>query len=187
MIRTIIIVLTLLCTHGAHADVNVPKGFKLQKLEATDGSIAIPEDWHYQEGTTNSGILWTFSKEDPKKGYETGQRIQVLLDVEKGTKKSKKEFVDSFLQSKRKISKIVKDCTTTDLGMFYRTCLEVVESSSKDGVDREYHILYSMFWAKKMDMVVLVTFGAPEGEWEAVESIANTMAEFELLGPNWRK
>ncbi|WP_040517018.1 hypothetical protein [Gilvimarinus chinensis] len=187
MIRSIIFTILFFYSLGLNADVDVPEGFKLQKLEATDGSIAIPEGWYYQEGSTNSGIIWTISKEDPKEGYETGQRIQMLFGVEKGTKKSKKDFVDSFIQNKRKISKIVKDCTTTDLGMFYRTCLEVVEPPSEGGVKKEYHILYSLFWAKEMDLVVLVTFGAPEEEWAAVESIANTMTVIELIGPNLGK
>lgn len=88
MIRKLLITMLLLTSSWAvFAEVKIPDGFMLQKLEATDGSIAIPTSWHYQEGSTNSGILWTISKEDPKDGgYETGQRIQMLFGVENGIK-----------------------------------------------------------------------------------------------------
>lgn len=186
--KFIALILLTLSSIYAQAEISIPEGFKLQKLEATDGSIAMPVDWHYREGSTQSGMLWTISKEDPKDGpYSIGQRIQLLVGVEEGTKKPRKFFVDNFISSKRKISKIVKDCTTTDLGDFYRTCLEVIEQPSEDGVKKEFHILYSVFWAKKMDLVVVVTFGAPDKDWESVKDIADVMSEIEIIGPNLGK
>jgi hypothetical protein len=186
--KFIVLILLTLSSLYVQADISVPDGFKLQKLEATDGSIAIPVDWYYREDSTQSGVLWTISKEDPKDGpYSIGQRIQLLVGVEDGTKKPRKEFVDNFISSKRKISKIVKDCKTTDLGDFYRTCLEIIEPPSKDGVKKEFHILYSVFWAKEMDLVVVVTFGAPDKDWESVKDIADVMTEIEIIGPNLGK
>jgi len=76
----------------------VPEGFHLQVLESTDDRIAVPDSWFYKSSGTPSGWLWTFSKEDISNGqYETGMRLQLLVGIQKGTKKSPKEFALEFL------------------------------------------------------------------------------------------
>jgi len=55
------------------------------------------------------------------------------------------------------------------------------------GKPTPFHILYSVMWGKKMDMAVVSIFGAPPETWDAVAPIANQMATFMLIGPNFGK
>jgi hypothetical protein len=166
----------------------IPEGFVLQRLESTDGRIAKPKDWFYVSSGTPSGWLWTLSAEDPSKGgYETGLRIQLLAGVEKGTKRSTEEFAQNFLQQKRASTMLVSECPVVDQGQFKRQCIEVIENVQRPEGVKIYHILYSVFWGNKLDMVVVNTFGAPEEKWSSVSPFSKVMANVELIGPGFGK
>lgn len=173
----------------AEADFPVPEGYVLQRLEATDGRIAKPKDWFYSSGGTPSGWLWTFSEEDPSKGgYETGLRIQLLVGIKKKTGQSPEAFAQNILRQKKASTKVVKECPI-DYSQedFMRQCLEVIEDIQRPKGMTTYHILYSVFWGKKLDMVVVNTFGAPEEKWQSVIPISDVMSRVVLIGPNLGK
>jgi hypothetical protein len=164
----------------------VPEGYVLQRLEETDGSILRPHDWHYRSEGTSSGWLWTISREEPQNGaYLTGLKIQLFLAVADKTGKSRETFALDFLTAKEHNAEVVNACDTEDTGNFHRRCLEVIEELPIDGEPTRFRILYSMLWGKDRDLVALTTFGSPAEEWESVEEIARTMAEFVLIGPDF--
>lgn len=166
----------------------VPAGYVLQPLDPTDGKIAKPHDWYYKSEGTPSGWLWTLSAEDASKGgYETGLRMQLIVGVEKSTKKSPFAFAQDFLQKKRQSTSVVRECPEEDQGQFRRQCIEVVESLKRTDRTTSYHIIYSVFWGKNLDIVVINTFGAPQEKWEGVKNISEVMSKVELIGPNFGK
>ncbi len=150
----------------------------------------MPKDWHYRSSGTPSGWLYTFSKEKPDPFYETGLRIQMLMGVERQTKRTKEEFVAGNIDARRKAAiEVVRDCKEpTDAGFFMRRCLEVIENI-RLGNDpaRPYRILYTFSWAKTMDMVVVNTFGTPSDKWEDFTQVSNVMSRAILIGPNLGK
>ena len=160
-----------------------PAGYHVQILEATDGRIVAPDGWNYRSRGTPSGWLWTFSKESNADGsYETGLRLQLLVGVQKGTNKTPKEFALNFLEQKRRTARVINECGPSDQGHLIRQCLEVVEHLTSGG--DPYHIVYSVFWGKEMDMVVLSTFGTPEELWPEYSRVAKVMSEVQIIGPN---
>jgi hypothetical protein len=172
------------------SEINVPEGYVLQRLEATDGQIAMPKEWHYRSSGTRTGWLYTFSKEKPDRPYETGLRIQMLMDVEKNTKQTKEEFVNSNIEAKRKaVVEVVRECKEpTDAGFFMRKCFEVVENI-RIGIDppKPFRVLYTFSWAKTMDMVVVNTFGVPAEKWGEFKDVSQVMGHAILIGPNLGK
>jgi len=188
IILAILILGCMISCHHSEPDIFVPNGFVLQPLDPTDGKIARPKGWYYSSGGTPSGWMWTISEEDSSKGgYETGLRMQLLVGVQKETHHSTEEFALNFLQQKRAITTVLRECQTTDQGEFKRQCLEVLEEIEGPHGKIRYHILYSVFWGKEMDMVFLNTFGAPEQKWESVRNISDTMSHVVLIGPNFGK
>jgi hypothetical protein len=188
--RSLLFICLYLCASAAYADDNflIPEGYVLQRLEPTDGKIARPKDWFYANSATSSGWVWTLSAEDPEKGgYETGLRIQLLTGVEKGTKSTRDVFVQNFLQQKRSLTKVVRECPAIEQGEFKRQCLEVTETIQRPKGPVIYRVLYSMFWGKALDMVILNTFGAPEEKWESVVDISKVTSNVEVIGPNFGK
>jgi hypothetical protein len=164
-------------------DLVVPEGYVLQVLGATDGRIAMPKDWFYANRATPSGWLWTFAAEDPKGGeYETGLRIQMLVQVEEKLKRSRESFATGFLEQRRKSAHVLRDCPVQDFGSFKRQCLEVLEEIEEPSGKKQFHILYTVMWLKDMDIVAVSTFGAPPEKWDAVANIASVMSEFILIG-----
>lgn len=171
-----------------YEELPVPDGYVLQHLDPTDGRIAKPKDWYYTSRGTPSGWLWTLSAEDPSKGfYETGLRIQLLVGVNKGTKRSTKAFAQGILQQKRKSTKVVGETVPVDQGDFIRQCLEVVETIEIPDGPKEFHIVYSVFWGKNLDMVVVSTFGTPEKNWQTFSPVSKAMAIIDIIGPNFGK
>lgn len=188
--RALITICLIFSSFFSHAeeDFPIPDGYVLQRLDPTDGRIAKPKDWFYTSQGTQSGWLWTFSVEDPSKGgYETGLRIQLLVGIERATKRSTETFAQNFLQQKRSAAKVVSECPAIDQGKFWRQCIEVVEHIRRPEGLVPFHILYSVFWGKKLDMVVVNTFGAPEGKWQSVAEASKVMAKAEVIGPNFGK
>lgn len=186
VLSNFLLALPLVC--AAADDIPVPAGFVLQPLPETDGQVARPKDWFFSSQGTSSGWLWTISREDPAKGpYKTGLRIQLLVGVTKGTGKAREDFVQTFISGKRSSSEVKRSCPTTDLGQFYRQCIEVIESVPPPSGPGPYRILYSLMWGKEMDMVVVSTFGAPAETWQTASPLADAMTEFRLIGPNFGK
>ena len=157
------------------ADEPIPAGFVRQVLEPTGGKIVRPKDWFYAEKHGSASYTWIFSKEDTSKGpYDTGVRIQTLVDVEEGTGQSPKTFVLHFLaEKKRTAQKILDECEPQDQGLFTRVCLETEEGP--------YHIAYSLFWGNDLDVVVVTIAGAKKAEWPLYAETFDRMNHFELI------
>lgn len=185
--KYIIFILVLLICEMCFADSDfpIPKGYVLQRLDATDGKIAKPKNWFYNSSGTSNGWVWTFSEEDTSKGeYETGLRLQLIVEVKKNMKQSPEDFAKGFLNSKKNGISFLKPCDETIVGDFIRQCLETVEKIPQKSGTKAFHILYSVFWSNNRDMVVVSTFGAPVEKWDSVKSISSAMSYFELIGPN---
>ena len=151
-----------------------PPGFTMQVLEPTGGKIPRPKDWFYRENHKGPSYTWTLSLEDPSKGpYTTGIAIQTLVGVKEGTGKSPREFVLDYLSSKKKEAKVLETCGETDQGMFTRVCLETEEGP--------HHILYSIFWGNKMDIVVVTIAGTTKELWDTYSTTFDKMGAFELI------
>jgi hypothetical protein len=169
-------------------DLVVPEGFVLQPLKETDGQVIMPKDWHFKSEGTREGWLWTFSKEDTTKGpYDTGLRIQMILGASEAIGKTHDQLAEQFISGKRNSIEVIKDCPKEDIGDFYRQCIEVIEEVKIGTEVRTFHILYSLMWSKKMDMLIVSIFGTPSEEWEKNKTIISTMREFRLIGPNFGK
>ena len=164
----------------------VPDGYVLQVLGATDGRIAMPKAWHYTNGATPSGWLWTFSAEDPKSGeYATGMRIQMLVKVQESLKRSCESFATGILKERRKSAvKVLREWPVTDFGSFKREGVEVLEDIKESSGVKRFHLIYSVMWLEKMDIVAVSTFGSPETNWESVADVSRVMSEFILIGKN---
>jgi hypothetical protein len=172
---------------ASSSPILVPDGYVLQKLDVTDGAIARPKDWYYDNHGTPSGWLWTISKEDPSKGpFQTGLHIQLFAGFKKYNM-TPESFAQNFLQTTRQKDTVVSDCTATQVGQFDRQCLEVLEVNPEPTGPKRYHIQYSVFWARDGDMAVITTFGAPEGDWESVKPIGEVMRAFVLIGRDFGK
>lgn len=172
----------------SESNIVAPEGFVLQRLDATDGLIARPKDWHYTSHGDPAGWTWIIAKEDPGKGpYETGLRIQLLVGIAKGTGKSAEAFAQDFLSGKRQAIQVLSECGPIDLGSFTGRCLEAIETLTIAGATKPYHVRYGAFWGKTMDMAAFTTFGAPADQWESVRRTADTMSAFELIGPDLGK
>ncbi len=159
------------------AKADPPSDFVLQILEPTGGKILRPKAWFYAEAHGGPRYTWTISKEDISKGapYTTGVRIQTFVGVKKGTGKSGKEFVLSFLsQREQDADKVVKRCSETNQGLFNRICMETEEG--------RFHVLYSLFWgAKDLDVVVVSISGTAKELWETYAPTFTKMSAFELI------
>jgi hypothetical protein len=165
----------------------VPDGYVLQKLDVTDGSIARPNDWYYDNHGTPSGWLWTISKEDPSKGpFQTGLHIQLFAGFKKYNI-TPLGFAQDFFQRTRQKDTVVSDCPVSHFGQFDRQCLEVLEDNTQPTGPKRYHIQYSVIWTPDGDMAIITTFGAPEEDWDSVKPIAQVMSAFVIIGRNFGK
>lgn len=149
--------------------------FVTQILEPTGGSIQKPKSWFYTESHQGPSYTWILSKEDASKApYITGVRIQTLIGVERGTKRSPKAFVSDFIDSKKKEARtVIKNCPEKDQGLFTRVCLETEEGP--------YRILYSCFWGNDIDVVVISIAGTTKELWPQYSEIFDSMSSFELI------
>jgi hypothetical protein len=163
------------------AEIVVPPGFELQKLDTTQGRIAKPKGWFYSHAADKFSLRWTIAREDPNAGpYQTGFRIQFVPDATKAAKVPPERFVENFIAQKLQSADVKRQCPAVKVGQFLRRCLETVEGP--------HRILYSLFWSQELDAIVVTIFGAPVAEWEKARHIADRMNEFELLGADfWKK
>lgn len=155
-----------------------PTNFVLQILEQTGGKIQRPRDWFYSASSNSYSYTWILSREDMSKAphtYVTGVRIQMLVGIKEGTKKTPEEFATDFLLKKRLAAdKVIKNCPPSSQHLFTRACLETEEGP--------YHILYSVFWSSdKSDIVVVNTSGTPKALWDTYAPVFDRMGDFELM------
>lgn len=161
---------------GEEKDPETPMEFVTQELNPTGGEIERPKDWHYKEGHRESTFMWTLAKENQDDGtYTTGVRIQMFAGVTKATSLTPKEFVEQFVEKKRKTEgvQVVEMCDPQDEGKFKRICLEIVEGP--------YHILYSLFWSNDMDMVAITIAGTSKELWHVYAPTFDRMNKFKLI------
>jgi hypothetical protein len=171
--RPILFLTTALLAIGA-TKAKAPDKFVTQLLEPTGGKIDRPKDWFYTESHNEVSYTWILSREDASKGpYTTGVRIQTLVGVQEGTGKSPKQFVLDYFAAKKKEAKILETCNEKDQGLFTRICLETEEGP--------HHILYSLFWGNKVDIVVVSIAGTTKELWDTYASTFDRMGAFELI------
>lgn len=152
-----------------------PTEFVTQILEPTGGKLERPKDWFYTESHNSTSYTWTISREDASKArYETGMRIQMFVGIKKGTGKTPKKFIADFVAAKRKeAARIVSSCGESKQDFFTRVCLETEEGPC--------HILYSLFWADKLDWVVVTIAGTRKDLWDGYDSTFQRIGHFELI------
>jgi len=150
--------------------------FVPQILDPTGGKIQRPNDWFYVENHKERFYTWILSREDSSKGpYTTGVRIQTLIGVKEVTGKTPKEFVQDFIQRKKKeADRVLDTCPEKKQGLFTRVCLETEESP--------HRILYSLFWGNDdLDIVVTSIAGTTSDLWNMYSHIFDEMSGFELF------
>lgn len=154
-----------------------PTEFVTQILEPTGGEIERPKDWFYSEGGTNSGYIWTISKEDlaKEKQYLTGVRIQMIVGIKEKTGKSPEQFIRDFISAKEKqADEVVDSCEPKEQQFFTRICLQTEEGP--------FRILYSLFWGNgDLDMAVITIAGTPKDLWAVYASTFDQMSTLELI------
>lgn len=187
--KHLLLILLLILPLGAYGKTfEVPEGFEIQVLDPTDGRIAKPQGWFFTSKGTKDGWLWTLSKEEQVNGYyETGMRIQMVVGVSGNSISKKEQLVSRFVQDKLDSVKILKNCEKENLGQFFRKCLETKEKIKTPNGFKDYRILYSIFWAKEMDMIVISTFGTLPEKWKKLSYTIDTMSAFRIIGPNFGK
>lgn len=161
---------------GEEKDPETPMEFVTQELDPTGGEIERPKDWHYKEGHRENTLMWTLAKEDHDDGtYTTGVRIQMFAGVTKATSLTPKEFIEQFVEKKRRTEgvRVVNICDPQDEGVFKRVCLEIVEGP--------HHILYSLFWNNDMDMAAITIAGTSKELWHVYAPTFDRMNKFKLL------
>ena len=137
----------------------LPKGWVAQPLEPTGGNVHRPTDWHFTSKQESNAIKWFITKEDFSKGpYETGVSVQMFLGVEKTTSKSPHQYATDFLAGKQSAAKKVHHFCERGRGHSDFACLEVEEGN--------YRVHYQVSWATGMDVLWVITSGAPERLWE---------------------
>lgn len=170
----VIVVLAAAFIASAADTGKAPREFVTQVLEPTGGKIQRPKSWFYSESRNEVSYTWILSREDASNGaYTTGVRIQTLVGVQEGTGKSPKQFVSDYVATKKKEAKVLKTCDEKDQGMFTRVCLETEEGP--------HHILYSLFWGNKVDIVVVSIAGTTKELWDTYASTFDRMGAFELI------
>lgn len=170
------LLLTIIQTVSAQTNGPISTNFVLQVLEPTGGKIQRPKDWFYSESHNGPSFSWVLSREDASKAaYTTGVRIQTLVGVKKGTGKTPKEFVEDFVQKKKKeADKVAKSCPAKKQELFTRICLETEEGP--------HHILYSLFWGNDdLDVVVISIAGTKKELWSTYSPAFDAMGEFEVI------
>ncbi|RWX44261.1 hypothetical protein H206_01871 [Candidatus Electrothrix aarhusensis] len=160
----------------------IPEGYILQVLEPFGGTIIRPQEWFYTESHRPQHYTWKVTKEDAKLGpYETGVMIQALLGIKEHTGKTPKQFVLSFIEEKKKNAKILSESSERNVGLFTRVCLETEEEIKAGTISQQHHIMYSLFWEDKMDIVAISIAGTPVDLYEKNKKILNSMNSFELI------
>jgi hypothetical protein len=161
--------------------LEIPEGFELQVLEPAGGRIARPANWFYRERHSGGSHVWIISREDPDLGpYQTGMKIQLLIDVTDLTGWTPRDFVAHIVSQKRAHTKVIRHCGEEPVGLFLRQCLETEEAAdfSPSGA---FRIVYSLFYNDELDVVVLNIFGAPTDAWDEASVLLGAMSEFELI------
>lgn len=187
MLRILFAALLLICSPVYAQTIVVPDGYVLQELHPTGGQIARPANWQYRDFAGSNGWTWIIAASDPTKWYDIGWRAQLLAGVEGNTKRPRAEFVSNFLNQKRAVGQVVRDCPQVDQGDFYLVCLETTENVRTPSGDRKYRVLYSVFWGKQMDMVYVTTSGAPEEDWENARPTFEVMRNVVIIGSDFAK
>ena len=169
--------------NDAHEETTlVPEGFVLQSLDPLGGSVLRPKDWHFSRSGSNQGIVWTISKEPLKPGYTTGVRIQLFVGIKKMTGQTPEEFMQKFLDSKRKGFKVLSEREAIQQGEFTRVGLETEEPQpGTNEEDKPFRILYSCFWNNKTDMAAITISGTTTDLWEEHRQTFDTMAGITLV------
>jgi len=171
----------------SESQLTVPDGFEPQTLDITHGSVLKPKGSFNTYFSDNKSLVRTISKEDPKGGYKTALRIQFWPDASITVKGTPPQIAETFLAGKRKSVKVLYECTPKQAGEFTRICLETLEPVTGSGETGNYHILYTVSWYTNRDIMTLITFGAPEKEWDDAKRFYDQMKYFELVGKDFWK
>lgn len=171
------------------ADLEVPDGYVLQVLDATDGRVARPRDWHYRAQATANGRIWTIAAEDPAGPWDTGWRMQLFVNVKNDPDWDTRRIARLIADNKRReVARVLSDsCSDQPGGDFQRICLDVIEERQVGQERRRYRVVYSVFRSDHYPFVAVTSFGAPEAQWEAVQPILRAMQPVQVIGPNFGK
>jgi hypothetical protein len=98
----------------------------------------------------------------------------MIVGVHEGSGKTPKQFVLDYIKLKRNEAKVLETCRENNQGMFTRVCLETEEGP--------HHLLYSLFWANDIDIVVATIASTTKELWETyAPTFDRMMNRFELI------
>jgi hypothetical protein len=174
-----LLLLALFCSAALSQELVNP-GFVKQILEPTGGSVLRPVAWFYRERHGGPQYSWILSKEDADKGdYLVGMRVQVIAHVQEVLGKSEIEFVEGFMADRRR-AVVVSECGEVEQGFFFRRCIETIEPHPFSPVG-SFRIRYSVHYRPGLDIVAIVTAGAPTYEWNTYEAVFDAMSAIEII------
>lgn len=113
--------------------------------------------------------------------YDTGFRIQCFCRVKEATGKSPQDFVQSFVDGKKKAAEIISQRPEEKQGPFTRIGIETKETLAVGEKQKTYRVLYSCFWCNQGDVVVILIVGTPPQLWEKYADTFDAMSSFDLL------
>jgi hypothetical protein len=138
-------------------------------------------DWFYRERHGGPQYTWILSREDPDTGnYLVGFRIQLIAEVQKVMKEESIDFVENFIESKRSTFVVVYECGESEQGFLYRRCIETIEPHPGSPVG-SFRVRYSVHYRPGLDIVAIVTAGAPTYEWYIYEPVFDAMSVVEVI------
>ena len=149
-----------------------PKGFSWYTAKNGAGSFLEPEDWYTREETEKNVNLLYITREKFKKG----KGFSAGLTVKQITRASVLAGAKPAYHAQQLIARIVKDSETIRTGVLEggptpRHVARVY--GKKDGVRTIVHHVAIGIDAR--DMVFLISFEAPEDEWQALDPIAREL------------
>ena len=159
-----------------------PEGFVLQTLNPTGGSILRPQDWHYAENHRRNTLDWTISKEPAKTPYITGVKIQLAIGIQKATKKTAKEFIAQFIESKKKAAtKVLSETRNIELDIFDGESFDTIEPQPGKKDAQPFRVSYSCFWSEEVDIAAIIISGTTSDLWGEHKDTFKTMSGVKLI------
>jgi hypothetical protein len=154
-----------------------PAGFQWQELEGTGGSVLLPKSWFFSKESTRDAAVYRVTQEDPAKGngFLTGLTVNVVRDVKAKAKADAFMYSVFYVDGYRKGAKTFGDPKIDKADGFDRVVCDVENELPGAAKGVVFHVRLMTLANKETDMLYVITFGAPKGEWEKAIKIGEPM------------
>lgn len=168
----------------------IPAGYEEQTLEGLNGKILKPHGWFYTAKVVGkSSLVYRITKEDSSKGeFLTGLTINVIPNVSKfkGMREEggdsqetgnldAKSAANAYLSMyKRSAKELQRDEPRNNNG-FYQSGALFEKQMNLQGQAQLFKLGVTTFASVKDDLLIVMTFGTPAGDWETNKPIYETI------------